>query len=43
MVGLHEGRILAIGKIERQDAWSQTDMKDKAAGQQAEWRSEPVI
>lgn len=44
VVGLHEGRILAVGKVERQDAWSQTDMKDRAAGQQAElgWVLDPA-
>lgn len=45
MVGLLDGEIIASGKLERQDAWSQADMKDQAAGQQAEigWVLDPSI
>ena len=45
LVGLLDGEILASGKLERQDAWSQADMKDQAAGQQAEigWVLAPSI
>ncbi|MGO1226443.1 GNAT family N-acetyltransferase [Brachybacterium sp. AOP42-C2-15] len=45
VVGLLDGRIIASGKLERQDAWSQADMKDQAAGQQAEigWVLDPAI
>lgn len=45
VVGLLDGRIVASGKLERQDAWSQADMKDQAAGQQAEigWVLDPSI
>ena len=43
VVGLHEGAVVAVGKVERQDACSQTDMRDRAAGQQAElgWVLDP--
>lgn len=43
VVGLHEERIVAIGKIERQDAWSQADIAPLARGQQAElgWVLDP--
>lgn len=45
VVGLRQGAVVAVGKIERQDAWSQTDMKDQAAGQQAElgWVLDPSV
>lgn len=45
VVGLQDGRIVAAGKIERQDAWSQADMREQAAGQQAEigWVLEPGV
>ena len=44
VVGLHRGRIVAVGKVERQDAWSQSDMRDRSAGQQAEvgWVLDPA-
>ncbi|ASK64754.1 GNAT family N-acetyltransferase [Brachybacterium avium] len=45
VVGLHEGTVVAVGKVDRQDAWSQTDMKERAAGQQAElgWVLDPTV
>ena len=45
VVGEHEGRIVASGKVERQDAWSQADMVAQAAGQQAEigWVLDPAV
>ena len=45
VVGLRDGRIVAAGKIERQDAWSQADMREQAAGQQAEigWVLDPAV
>lgn len=45
VVGLFGGVIVASGKLERQNAWSQADMKDQAAGQQAEigWVLDPSI
>lgn len=45
VVGLHEGAVVAVGQVERQDAWSQTDMKDRASGQQAElgWLVDPAV
>ncbi|MDN5821156.1 MAG: GNAT family N-acetyltransferase [Brachybacterium sp.] len=45
VVGLSEGAVIAVGKVERQDAWSQTDMKDRATGQQAElgWVLDPAV
>ncbi|MBB5831185.1 GNAT family N-acetyltransferase [Brachybacterium aquaticum] len=36
VVGLQGGRIVVTGKLERQDAWSQADMREQAAGQKAE-------
>lgn len=45
VVGLLEGRIIAVGKVDRQDAWSQGGMVDQARGQQAElgWVLDPAI
>lgn len=45
VVGLHEGAVVAVGKVERQDAWSQTDMRERAAGRQAElgWVLDPAV
>lgn len=45
LVALKEGRIVASGKVERQNAWSQADMKDQAAGTQAEvgWVLDPAV
>lgn len=45
VVGEQEGRIVAAGKLERQDAWSQADMREHAAGQQAEigWVLDPAV
>ncbi|MDN5599394.1 MAG: GNAT family N-acetyltransferase [Brachybacterium sp.] len=45
VVGLLEGRIVAAGKIDRQDAWSQADMARQARGQQAElgWVLDPGV
>lgn len=45
VVGLLQGRIIAVGKVDRQDAWSQADMVDQARGQQAElgWVLDPAI
>src|SRR5690606_1535409 len=45
VVGLLDDRIVAAGKIERQDAWSQADMREQAAGQQAEigWVLDPSV
>lgn len=45
VVGLLEGAIVASGKIERQNAWSQEDMVDRATGQQAEigWVLDPAV
>lgn len=45
VVGTLEGRIVASGKLERQDAWSQADVTEQAAGQQAEigWVLDPAI
>lgn len=45
LVGLRDGEIVASGKLERQDAWSQADTRDQAAGQQAEigWVLDPSI
>ena len=45
LVALHEGRIVASGKVERQNAWSQADMKDQAEGTQAEvgWVLDPAV
>lgn len=43
VVGRYDGQIIAVGKVERQDAWSQTDMVDQARGMQAElgWVLDP--
>ena len=43
VVGLHQERIVAVGKVERQDAASQSDMARQARGQQAElgWVLDP--
>ncbi|AXK45325.1 GNAT family N-acetyltransferase [Brachybacterium saurashtrense] len=45
VVGEQEGRIVAAGKVERQDAWSQDDVRAQAAGQQAEigWVLDPAV
>jgi RimJ/RimL family protein N-acetyltransferase len=45
VVGLQEGRIVAAGKVARQDAWSQAEMRAQAAGQQAEigWVLDPAV
>lgn len=45
VVGQYGGAVIAVGKVERQDAWSQTDMRDRAAGQQAElgWVLDPAV
>lgn len=45
VVGLRDGLVVAVGKIERQNAWSQTDMAEQAAGQQAElgWVLDPSV
>lgn len=45
VVALQGGALVAVGKVERQDPWSQTDMKEQAAGQQAElgWVLDPSI
>lgn len=45
VVGLLEGRIIAVGKVDRQDAWSQADMVEHARGQHAElgWVLDPAI
>ncbi|MGP9539293.1 GNAT family N-acetyltransferase [Brachybacterium sp. AOP43-C2-M15] len=44
IVGLRDGRIVASGKVERQDAWSQADVRAQAEGQQAElgWVLDPA-
>ena len=44
VVALQGAAIVAVGKIERQDAWSQTDMAEQAAGRQAElgWVLDPA-
>lgn len=43
VVGLHGQQIVAVGKVERQDAWSQSDVAEQARGQQAElgWVLDP--
>lgn len=43
VVGLHGQQIVAVGKVERQDAWSQSDVAEQAQGQQAElgWVLDP--
>ena len=45
VVALHDGAVVAVGKVERQDAWSQSDMAAQAAGQQAElgWVLDPAM
>lgn len=45
VVGLREGRIIATGKVERQDAWSQQEMREQAKGTQAElgWMLDPDV
>ncbi|WP_394214214.1 GNAT family N-acetyltransferase [Brachybacterium vulturis] len=45
VIGLHQGAVVAVGKVERQDPWSQADMRDRAAGQQAElgWVLDPAV
>lgn len=45
VVGEFEGRIVAAGKVQRQDAWSQADMAEQARGRQAElgWVLDPSI
>lgn len=45
IVGLQEGRIVAAGKVARQDAWSQAEMREQAAGRQAEigWVLDPAV
>ena len=45
VVGVLEDRIVAAGKVERQDAWSQADMREQAAGRQAElgWVLDPAV
>jgi len=45
VVGLQDGTIVAAGKLERQDAWSQADMRAQAVGQQAEigWVLDPAV
>ncbi|WP_114855686.1 GNAT family N-acetyltransferase [Brachybacterium sp. YJGR34] len=45
VVGLRGERIVAVGKIEQQDAWSQADMVEQARGQQAElgWVLDPGV
>src|SRR5699024_8443975 len=44
VAGLPGDRTVAGGKVVRQDAWSQSDMRDRAAGQQAEvgWVLDPA-
>ncbi|MFQ6484693.1 GNAT family N-acetyltransferase [Brachybacterium epidermidis] len=44
VVGLLGSRIIAAGKVDRQDAWSQADMAEQARGQQAElgWVLDPA-
>lgn len=43
VVALLDGRIIAVGKVARQNAWSQADMVEQARGQQAElgWVLDP--
>lgn len=45
VVGRLDGRIVAVGKVELQDAWSQADMVEQAKGQQAEigWALDPAV
>lgn len=45
MVGLLDGAIVATGKVDVQDAWSQADMREHAIGQQAEigWVLDPAV
>lgn len=45
VVGILDDRIVASGKVERQNAWSQADMVERAAGQQAEigWVLDPAV
>lgn len=45
VVGIQAGAIVATGKVARQDAWSQADMVEHAAGQQAEvgWVLDPSM
>lgn len=45
LVGVLGDEIVASGKLERQDPWSQADMTDRAAGQQAEigWVLDPAV
>jgi len=45
VVGLQDGEIVASGKVDVQDAWSQADMREQAAGQQAEigWVLDPAV
>jgi RimJ/RimL family protein N-acetyltransferase len=45
VVGILDDRIVASGKVERQNAWSQADMVEQAAGQQAEigWVLDPAV
>ncbi|MFC7374753.1 MULTISPECIES: GNAT family N-acetyltransferase [unclassified Brachybacterium] len=45
LVGRRDGGIVAVGKIDRQDPWSQTDMVEQARGRQAEvgWVLDPAI
>lgn len=45
VVALREGQIIASGKVERQNAWSQAEMVEQATGQQAElgWVLDPAV
>lgn len=45
VVGVQGERVVAVGKVERQDAWSQADMVERARGQQAElgWVLDPAV
>lgn len=45
VVGILDGRIVADGKVQLQDAWSQADMVQQARGQQAElgWVLDPAV
>lgn len=45
IVGILDGRIVASGKVQRQDAWSQADVVGQARGQQAElgWVLDPAV
>ncbi|MGO2312926.1 MAG: GNAT family N-acetyltransferase [Brachybacterium tyrofermentans] len=45
VVGILDGRIVAAGKVQRQDPWSQADMTRQARGQQAElgWVLDPGV